>query len=100
MPKTIKARHMMMCLRRPIRSANGEMNTAPTAIPKVLALRKYPIWTASRLKSFARDVAVKAPTRTSKPSTNARTIQMATTRIWNGRIGWVASDSRRVMPVL
>ena len=90
----------MMCLRRPIRSAKGEMNTAPTAIPKVLALRKYPIWTASRPKSLDSAVAVKAPTRTSKPSTNARTIQMTMTRIWNARIGWVASASRRVMPVL
>ena len=40
MPTQMRARHMRMCLRRPIRSASGEIKIAPRPIPKVPALRK------------------------------------------------------------
>lgn len=40
MPTQMRARHMRMCLRRPILSASGEMTMAPSPIPNVPALRK------------------------------------------------------------
>ncbi len=40
MPIVIKARHEMMWRRRPILSASGEMNVAPSAIPKTPELNR------------------------------------------------------------
>ncbi|CAH0302290.1 hypothetical protein SRABI70_04411 [Pseudomonas sp. Bi70] len=77
MPLPEITRHSRINGRRPMRSAQGAMNSEPAAMPSSPALSNMPSCAPPNDQSAATDEAVKAITSTSKPSIMLSTTQTA-----------------------
>ncbi len=81
MPALISTRHPKIIVRRPNRSASGETTSAPSVMPRRLALSNAPSRSGPKSHSLAIAGAVSDIASTSTPSTKLMAAQIATTVI-------------------
>lgn len=87
MPVPDNTRHKRISGRRPMRSAQGAMNSEPSAMPSRPALSSMPSSPPLSSHSAVTEEAVKAITSTSKPSIMLSTTHTAMATHWKPRIG-------------